>query len=108
MTRPKGEPTSIFIGLAEVRQLPGAGQLMDRNAAFVNVVAPAIDAEDFRSHVSRSLRDLGFELLEIEDVNALEPSESQLLDADLAALAERAAATGEVQFGTFHTWIIDE
>jgi hypothetical protein len=100
---------SVWIALAEVRQVAGAGVLLDRNEAFVNAMAMARSAEDFRERVQDALRPIGFDLLELSELETLDSRlQHSTLTASLNDLAESVRLSGEVGFGTFHTWTADD
>jgi hypothetical protein len=95
----------LWIGLAEVRQRAGAGILLDRNQAYVNVLAPARDVDGFRLAVERALDEMGFDLIEFEDAESFRARQASFrMGEDLLRLAAEADATGATRLGTFHTW----
>jgi hypothetical protein len=106
---PSETPKQVWIGLAEVTQRPGAGVLMDRNGAYVNVLALAASASEFHQTAEAALTKLGFQMVELEDS---EPIDKKLEGAEggveLLALAREVEASGEPRFGPFHTWTSDE
>ena len=109
MTPEREQAAEVWIGLAEVRQRPGAGVLMDRNQAVVNVLALCRDEREFRAAVAVALSEAGFDLVDLEDPESLEERRSKyVVDDALLALAERVMSTGSPQFGRFHTWVADE
>ena len=95
----------VWVGLAEVIQRPGAGVLMDRSEAFVNVLILADSHEDYLTKTRAHLNELGFDLVEIEDV---EPFSHRArfgeLEHAFLSLANDAARTKLPQLGPFHTW----
>lgn len=99
----------VWIGLAEVIQRPRAGVLLDRNLAYVNILAVAHGEDEYGREVTRALDALGFDLLSMADAEPL-PSrmENGGLSAPLLALVEQVLLTGSPQFGTFHTWTGEE
>ncbi|MFL5493648.1 MAG: hypothetical protein ACJ8DC_04600 [Gemmatimonadales bacterium] len=101
--------SELWIGLAEVVQKPGAGILMDRNAAFTNVIALAASAAEFAEAAATAASDKGFVLVALEES---EPLAARLLkhtlDERLEALAQEVSSTGIPGFGTLFTWIKDE
>ena len=102
-------PNRVWIGLAEVAQRPGAGVLMDRNGAYVNVLAMATTASEFQVAAAAALAEIGFELLDLEEpeplARRLEVSE---VDANLIALAREVECSGKARFGPFHTWTAED
>jgi len=104
----KGEQ-QVWIGLLQVKQRPGTGTLLDRNLAFVNAVAPAIDERDFRRSVAQALDGMGFDLMDVEDVETVEERQRQhQIDPELLRSAAEAKARQTPQFGTFHTWTSED
>jgi hypothetical protein len=99
----------VWIGLAEARQRPGAGVLLDRNEAAVNVLANASDVTEFRQAVYKALDELGFDLVDLEDPAPLRARRAQFeVSSDLIALGEEVRRDGSTRFGTFHTWVSDK
>ena len=95
----------VWIGVAEVRQRAGAGVLMDRNEAFVNVLANASGEPSFRAAVSVALHGLGFDLVSVEDPEPLSRRrEHYLVTADVLELAEEVKRRGLPRLGDFYTW----
>jgi EAL domain-containing protein (putative c-di-GMP-specific phosphodiesterase class I) len=79
---------------------------MDRNDAFVNVLALASTQGEFADVVRDDLAQLGFDLVELEDTERLsERRESFTIPEEINRLAELTLATAKTQFGTFHTWV---
>jgi hypothetical protein len=100
---------TVWIGLAEVSQRPGAGVLMDRNAAAVNVLALACDRESFERAVSDAFDRMGFDVVGLEDPEPLARRlEVATVDEELLKRADDVRETGQVQFGTWHTWQSDD
>ena len=97
--------TRLWTGLAEVRQRPGTAVLMDRNEAIVNVVGVSESKSAFEARVQTACDSLGFDLVELEDVESLAArAGSRGLSDLLETLAHRAEESGEIEFGPFHTW----
>ena len=98
-----------WIGLAELRQVPGSGVLMDANEAFAICVGKAPDKACFKRLVARRAATLGFRLLDLEDVeNLSERWARSVPTAEARYLREQAESCGEVVFGTLHTWVSDD
>lgn len=78
---------------------------MDRNAAFVNILAMADSASAYHHAVEGTLCKIGFDLIGLEDTDPLRQREHgfQVSD-DLLALAAEVGQDGEPRFGSFHTW----
>lgn len=95
----------MWIGLAEVHQRPGANVLLDRNDAFVNVLAQAYDRASFHRAIVSALHGIGFELIQLDDAEPLRVRlESYDLEDEVLQLAQEVKATGEPRLGQFHTW----
>jgi hypothetical protein len=99
----------VWIGLAEVVQRPGTGKLLDRNAAFVNILALARDAHEFEAQALKLMDGAGFDIVTIEDVRPLPSSGDEAApDAGILTLAREVVASGAARHGTFHTWIVND
>ena len=82
---------------------------MDRNEAFVNVLALAAHERTFTTAVRSALAKLGFDMVGLEDAEPLRSRrENWTVDQQLVDLAEEVRATGEPRFGPFYTWIQDD
>jgi hypothetical protein len=78
---------------------------MDRNAAFVNILAMADSASMYHHAVEGALSKIGFELIGLEDTEPLRQRKDEFeVSDDLLALAAEVAQDGEPRFGSFHTW----
>jgi len=78
---------------------------MDRNDAFVNVLALASTQGEFADVVRDDLAQLGFDLVELEDTERLsERRKSFTVPEEINRLAGLTLATGKAQFDAFHTW----
>lgn len=99
----------VWIGLADVRQRPGASMLMDRNEAVVNVVAMANTVLAFKQAIETALTDIGFDLIDLEDPEPLRVRQEQFeVSEELLRLAGDTRRDGIARFGDFHTWVSDE
>ncbi len=99
----------VWIGLVEVRQRPGAGVLMDRNGAHVNVLAMAASSSGYHRAVAEALDNMGFDLVEIEDPEPLcQRRQAFEVSDDLLALANEVAQDGVTRMGTFFTWMSND
>jgi hypothetical protein len=107
MTRSERRP--VWAGLATVHQHPGADVLLDRNDPFVNAVALAHPAEEFTQLVRSALSQLGFELVDLEEIEPLALRRlSFAIPEETERLAEIAQISTKVEFGAFHTWVSDD
>jgi hypothetical protein len=97
----------IWIGLLEVKPLPGnPDHDKFQGGAFVQLVGPADDGSDF---VARAREAAVRDELSIHQIQDIEPLDlRQGIDPDLLELAEIAASSGEMRFGTFVTYPEDE
>lgn len=79
---------------------------MDRNEAFVNVLAMAWNEDSFLREAREALDQLGFDLLALEEPEPLRRRASQYHVAEeLLSLAMEVETSGEAKFGTFRTWV---
>lgn len=106
---PLDRRAQVWIGLAEVIQRPGAGALMDRNGAYVNVLGLATTAVEFRQVAAAALGELGFELVGLEEAEPLAMRlEVGEVDANLLILAREVETSDKPRFGPFHTWTSED
>jgi hypothetical protein len=95
----------VWIGLVEVRPLPGNDTLAGDPGAFANALTIAGDAEDFCTRVANFFRGEGFEVLSCESVERLEDrARGVALPEEMAELGDAARETSEVQFDTYFTY----
>jgi hypothetical protein len=93
-----------WIGLAEVRRLPG-NDFFGRPAAFVPVIGDAVNIEDFFRLVCEELCRLRFEVERLQDVDLLEERKKiHVLPVDLERAIARIGPDHRVACGTFHTF----
>jgi hypothetical protein len=105
----RSERRQAWVGLATVHQHPGAGVLLDRNDAFVNAVALAHTAEEFTELVRGALSRLGFDLVDLEEIEPLAHRRlSYAIPEEMERLAEMTQISATIQFGAFHTWVSDD
>jgi hypothetical protein len=92
----------VWVGLVEVRPLPGNDLLEGDPGAFANTLTVAGDAEDFCTRAANFFRGEGFEILAFENVERLEErARDGRLPDEIVRLGEEAGATSEVQFDTY-------
>jgi hypothetical protein len=109
MAKSDATARQVWIGLASVHQRPGAGVLMDENDAFVQVLALASSPDEYRVAVGRAFDTMGFDLLELEDIEPLaERLRHSTVDESLIAKAGEVESTGFPRFGPFVTWASDQ
>jgi hypothetical protein len=82
---------------------------MDRNMAYVNVLALAEDVREFESSVEGAARAIGFEVTALEDPEPLTRRlQSHTVDADLLQLADEVRQLQIPRFGAFYTWTSED
>jgi hypothetical protein len=92
----------VWVGLVEVRPLPGNETLEGDPGAFANTLSVAGDADDFRTRAANFFRGEGFAIVSFEDVERLADRGSGTpLPAEMARLGEVARETAEVQFDSY-------
>ena len=95
----------VWIGLVEVRPLPGNDALEGDPGAFANALTIAADAEDFCTRVANFFHGEGFEVVSLESVERLEDRARDFaLPVQVGALGDAARETSEVQFDTYFTY----
>jgi hypothetical protein len=95
--------------MANVEQPADVSFLGQAKGAYVNVVAPAIDAADFIRQVKRALDESGLLLLEIEDLERLDKKLSrETATSEVSELMKSARKTGGVAFGAFYAYDSDD
>ena len=98
----------LWIGLAEVEQTSRHGVLGDVRGGFTNAIAMANGKVDFRAAVKRGLDDLGLRLIHLKEAETLKTRLSKhSISEDLERTADEVKSTGEVGFGTFHTFDVE-
>ena len=94
-----------WIGLCEVKPLPGNDSLAGATGAFVNIVALAKDAEDFEMKTRAIMEDYDFVVLSIGDIGTIEERESHHeIVRELAQLASSLTEESPVQFDEFQAY----
>jgi hypothetical protein len=95
----------VWVGLVEVRPLPGNETLEGDPGAFANALSLAANADDFRTRASNFFRGEDFEVVSFERVERLEErGEGNPLPDEIVRLGELARETAEVQFDTYFTY----
>jgi hypothetical protein len=95
----------VWIGLVEVRPLPGNETLEGDPGAFANALTIAGDAEDFCTRVAGFFGGEGFEVVSFESVERLQDRARDVaLPAEMAELGTAARDTAEVQYDTYFTY----
>lgn len=97
--------SQLWIGLAEVEQTKRKGVLGNAAGGFTNAIAKANTRAAFRRKVVQSLNQLELKLIRLEDAEMLkERLEKYSIAPELITVAKEAELTGDVGFGTFHTF----
>lgn len=92
----------VWVGLVELRPLPGNDLLEGDPGAFANTLTVAADAEDFRTRAANFFRGKGFEVASFEAVELLEDRDlAGVLPEEMRRLGELAGETSQVQFDTY-------
>ena len=95
----------MWIGLVEVRPLPGNDMLAGDPGAFANALTIAGDSQDFCTRVANFFREESFEVLSFESVERLQDrARNGALPAEMVELGAAARETSEVQFDTYFTY----
>jgi hypothetical protein len=99
----KRKTSRLWVGLAEV-----APQLESRSTfdgAYTNVAAVVASSSELREKVAREVARLGFDLVDVCDVQRFGQAPAQRRrNPRCRAMARRARMTGRAQIGTFHPW----
>jgi ribonuclease PH len=94
-----------WIGTAEVVPQDGNTLLGSATGAYVAVIGIANSEEDFHSCVTRAINALGFELVELDEVQQLEsPTDVENLDEKLHERLDVLHEDNPVEFGSFHAF----
>ena len=95
----------LWKALVGASQRPGISFLGDAIGGYVNVVASATDLPDFEQKVKRALDELGLELIEIDEVQALPMIlSSARVSEEVLNMAKTVRRQGSVAFGTFYVF----
>ena len=96
---------TVWIGLVGVGCLPGGDPLHGRQGAYVNTLAWASSAADFKAKVRAGLADRGLFPFEFEDVEPFELRiQSHSPDEELCDLANEVRTVGGTRFGKFYSY----
>jgi hypothetical protein len=92
----------VWIGLVEVKPLPGNDLLDGDPGAFANTLTVAGDAEDFCTRAANFFRGEGFEVLGFEHVERLDDRvRDGAVPDEMLLLGEEARTTSNVRFDTY-------
>jgi hypothetical protein len=92
----------VWVGLVEVRPLPGNDELEGDPGAFANTLTVAGDADDFCTRAANFFRGEGFEVVSFEHVERLADRGTDIpLPDEMLRLGELARETSGVQFDAY-------
>jgi len=95
----------VWVGLVELRPLPGNDRLEGDPGAFANALLVAADAIDFRTRAAAFFRGEGFTVESFEDVERLdERAAGRALPERILRLGALARETREVQFDEYFAY----
>ena len=95
----------VWVGLVELRPLPGNDLLEGDPGAFANTLTVAADADDFRTRAANFFRGKGFDVASFEAVERLEDRDlAGVLPEEMRRLGELAGETSQVHFDTYFTY----
>jgi hypothetical protein len=100
----------IWIGLAEVRPLPGCKLLEEAKGAYVHVMAWAETAEKFQKMARLRAADLSLEIVQFRETQPwLIRNAADELRAEFFEMETRISSdVCGVAFGRFHAWLKDQ
>lgn len=99
------EGFEVWVGLVELRPLPGNDTLGDDPGAFANALTVAADAEDFGTRVANFFMGEGFALLSLESVETLADRDRLVpLPDEMRRLGELARASDSVHFDDYFVY----
>lgn len=95
----------LWKGLVGAVQRPGVSFLGDAKGGYVNVVASAADLSEFEEKVKLALDELGLDLSEIDDAEALPVCLSKAhVSEEVLTMAKTVREKDSVAFGTFYVF----
>jgi hypothetical protein len=100
----------IWIGLVELRGLPGSDLLSDSAGAFTNIVTWATDANAYRTKVESLARAYSLFVVGIESEEPVATREDRwALSLEIEELVHQAESNPKaILFATFHKYRFDE
>jgi hypothetical protein len=103
--RAQQESKQKWIGLARVEPRPKNDALGKATGAFVASIALAGNSEDFVRKTTEALNNLGFDVLEIEDIELFENrAQRHAIAPDVLRLAEVVNEEMPVALAAFHSY----
>ncbi len=86
-------------------QRPGVCFLGEAKGGYVNVVASAADLLEFEQKVKLALDELGLDLIEIDEAEALPLTLSKAhVSEEVVTMAKTVRRVGSIAFGTFYVF----
>ena len=99
----------LWIGLVNVIPKQGNDDLGDSSGAYVNVISYASSSSQFCKLVKKELLELGFIVVEIEDIELFSDRiETYSVSDELFDLAREVESSKKIGLGTFHSYKNDE
>ncbi len=105
MNKRRSTRKEIWIGLVGVTPQPGNNLLGDAKGAYVNVLASATSAAKYTTKVKGALKEIGLNLIEIDDLEPLSERLSKwTVDEEIITMAQTVRKIDSVAFGTFYEY----
>ena len=106
---PRMSDTEIWIGLFDVKPLPGNASLGASKGAYVNVVPLAADRESYVRLVKETMREYEFDVIGHEDVERLADrlQNNNRFHPDVGQLARSLTDEAPIQFDEFQGYLTD-
>ncbi len=100
----------IWIGLVELRPLPGCKLLEEAKGAYAHVMAWAENPEEFQKMTSLRAADLSLEIIEFRDIQpwSIRHAGDEVREEFYDMEKRIEADVRQVAFGRFHAWFKDE
>lgn len=103
------EDSKIWVGLFGVTSKSDLDLLNGSSGAYVNILGPANNREDFLSKVSEKLEEQGFYLIEKEDIDTVENRRFlNKLGQEVLTLRNLLGNRNSIVLGTFYTYDYDD
>jgi hypothetical protein len=100
----------LWIGMVELKALPGSDYLTDRAGAFTNIVTWASDAAEFRRNVALLAAKMQLYVVEIENEEPIADRERRgwVPSEEIEDVIQRARSNqNAIIYSTFHTYRFD-
>lgn len=100
-----GNKSKVWIGLANVKPTENNFSFSHTKRAFVNILCMAKNKEEYIENVSLALKEIDFELIEIDDVEMLDARKDLYnVPEEILLKEKKIRKEGGVDFGNFHTY----